>query len=370
VDYMKRHQIRAASAAVMRNGKLVYTQGYGTADVPQVPGKNGQLATSATPFRLASVSKPITAIAIMVAQQQGWLRVDDKVFAPGGRLHDLVRNPKPGFEAGANDVRINQVTIRHLLQHTGGWMGQSGWPRRSPMFKSRRISQDFGILGPATCLDTIKWMLGTKLDSTPGTVYSYSNLGYCILGHLLEVIAKKSYEQVVQELVLVPAGIDPKEMYEGHTQDALGWEAHQCVGNNWPSNFVGPPPKTTPDALTVAVCPGSECKLSGQSCLEGDGYCCGTDLRWREGMCAPLTTPTTPTTTLAPATAPPGVNWTCSLSDIVMANYCSSGYPFIAASHDCHYSWYSSSASDAVSSCTNAAGYTCYVYDQYGTRCR
>jgi len=159
-----------------------------------------------------------------------------------------------------------------------------------------------------------------------------------------------------------------KEMEK--TQDALGWEAHQCVGNNWPSNFVGPPPKTTPDALTVAVCPGSECKLSGQSCLEGDGYCCGTDLRWREGMCAPLTTPTTPTTTLAPATAPPGVNWTCSLSDIVMANYCSSGYPFIAASHDCHYSWYSSSASDAVSSCTNAAGYTCYVYDQYGTRCR
>jgi len=136
------------------------------------------------------------------------------------------------------------------------------------------------------------------------------------------------------------------------------------------STTAPPPPLHQPDALTVAVCPGSECKLSGQSCLEGDGYCCGTDLRWREGMCAPLTTPTTPTTTLAPATAPPGVNWTCSLSDIVMANYCSSGYPFIAASHDCHYSWYSSSASDAVSSCTNAAGYTCYVYDQYGTRCR
>merc|ERR1719157_16032 len=97
-------------------------------------------------------------------------------------------------------------------------MGQSGQPKRSPMFKSQEISYDLGIPGPSTCLDNIKWMLGSRLDSTPGTVYSYSNLGYCTLGHLLEVIAEKSYEQVVQELVLGPAGIDPKEMFQGRTQ--------------------------------------------------------------------------------------------------------------------------------------------------------
>jgi len=68
----------------------------------------------------------------------------------------------------------------------------------------------------------------------------------------------------------------------------------------------------------------------------------------------------------------PAPTWTCSLPDDRMAKYCASAatYPFMVATHDCSASWYHSSASAAMKACTDYAGGPCYVYDEYGTKCR
>merc|ERR1719265_1570280 len=60
-------------------------------------------------------------------------------------------------------------------------------------------------------------MLGQTLAHEPGTHYRYSNFGYCVLGRVLESATGRSYEQAVREALLDPAGVNPWEMYLGHT---------------------------------------------------------------------------------------------------------------------------------------------------------
>ena len=108
--FIKTHQVPGASLAVTRAGKLVYARGFGYADLakkqPVQPGSQ---------FRVASLSKPITAVAILQLVDQGKLKLADRVFT--------ILKPKPVFENPKDkmDPRLRQVTILHCLQHSGGW---------------------------------------------------------------------------------------------------------------------------------------------------------------------------------------------------------------------------------------------------------
>jgi CubicO group peptidase (beta-lactamase class C family) len=189
--FMARWQIAGGTVALVKNGRLVYSQAYGEADINTPTQPQHQ-------FRIASLSKPITALAIMKLKAQGRLRLSDKVFGPKGLLPYAAY---PFF-----DRRIKDITVRQLLQHTAGWdrdLNVGG----DPMFNPVYIAQQMGVPAPANTETIIRYVLKKPLDFSPGTRFSYSNIGYAVLGRVIEVVSGQSYEAYVQEHILHPLGI-------------------------------------------------------------------------------------------------------------------------------------------------------------------
>jgi CubicO group peptidase (beta-lactamase class C family) len=189
--FMARWQIAGGTVALVRNGRLVYNQAYGQADT-NMPAQPHHL------FRIASLSKPITALAIMTLKAQGLLKLQDEVFGPQGLLPDAAY---PCF-----DRRMLNITVRHLLQHTAGWDRDSN-SGGDPMFNPVYIARQMGVGAPADTETIIRYVLQKPLDFTPGTQYAYSNFGYAVLGRVVEVLSGMSYESYVQTNILHPLGI-------------------------------------------------------------------------------------------------------------------------------------------------------------------
>jgi CubicO group peptidase (beta-lactamase class C family) len=192
VAFMSARKIPGGALAVVKDRRLVYARGYGWADRDaKVPVKPNSL------FRIASVSKPITGVAVMKLVEQGKLDLDAKAF-PLLNLQPAAmsfRDPEP---------RLRDITIRQLLQHTGGWDRAKSF---DPMFRSARIAKANLTPPPATAVDVIRYMLSRELDFDPGTRYAYSNFGYCVLGRLIEKVTGQTYEQFVREKILAPIGV-------------------------------------------------------------------------------------------------------------------------------------------------------------------
>ena len=199
-SFLAERQVPGGALAVTKDGRLVYARGFGYADRE---AKEAVRPTSL--FRIASVSKPLTAVAVLQLVGQGRLRLDDKVW-------DLL-NVAPHLEQGtAPDPRLKQVTVRHLLRHTGGWdVAKSS----DPMFQSVRIAEILGVPPPAGPKEIIRVMFGRPLDFDPGDRYAYANFGYCLLGRVIEAAAGRTYEDYVRAHVLKPLGI--RDMRIGKT---------------------------------------------------------------------------------------------------------------------------------------------------------
>jgi N-acyl-D-amino-acid deacylase len=181
-----------ASLAVARNGRLVYARGYGYADEEtKEPVQPNSL------FRIASISKPLTAVAILQQVERGRLRLEDSVF-------EVLQLKEPTESGVEFDERWRRVTILHLLQHRGGWDRDKSF---DPMFRSRAIVKELKVEPPATPQDIIRYMLRHPLDFDPGAKDVYSNFGYCLLGRVIEKVSGQSYEQYVRKEVLAPLGI-------------------------------------------------------------------------------------------------------------------------------------------------------------------
>lgn len=192
-DFIAEHKIPGAAVAVTDQGKLVFARGYGYADL-----QNGTQVEPNSLFRIASISKPITAIAIMQLVEQGKLALDDTVFK-------ILDYEAEIAEAGdAFDKRLRDLTIEHLLQHRGGWDRDKSF---DAMFQSVRFAREMNVAAPAKPEDIIRRMFKQPLDFAPGERYAYSNFGYCLLGRVIEKIVGEPYETYVQTAVLKPLGI-------------------------------------------------------------------------------------------------------------------------------------------------------------------
>jgi N-acyl-D-amino-acid deacylase len=104
-EIMQKWSIPGAAVAVAKDGRLVYARGFGYADVAA-----GELVSPDSMFRIASVSKPLTAITVMKLVEQGEIDLDAKAF---DYLADL--EPPPGSEV---DPRLASITVRNLLEHS------------------------------------------------------------------------------------------------------------------------------------------------------------------------------------------------------------------------------------------------------------
>lgn len=220
---MQKYGIPGGAVALVRDGKLVYARGFGYADVEhKTPVQPDAL------FRIASVSKPITSAAIMKLVEEGKLHLDDRV-AP--LIADL--KPAPGATV---DPRWEQITIRHLLNHTGGWDRDKpgGF---DPMFVSATAAAAVNAPAPASAETIIRYMKGMPLDFDPGTKWVYSNFGYDILGRVIERLSGMPYEEYVRTRVLQPAGASRTRLGRTRLGDALPEEVryyYPGASLNWP----------------------------------------------------------------------------------------------------------------------------------------
>jgi len=191
-NFMQIWNLPGASVALAKDGKIHYRKVFGKAD-SETELKADNI------FRIASLSKPITALAIMVLVEQGKLKPDDLVFGEKGVLNALnYRN--------IQDQRIYKITVKHLLQHRGGWDRETS-QFGDPMFHAKAIGKILGFTRKANPEHIIRFMLDKPLDFMPGSRFAYSNFGYNILGRIVEKLSSLKYEAFVQKHILAPLNI-------------------------------------------------------------------------------------------------------------------------------------------------------------------
>jgi CubicO group peptidase (beta-lactamase class C family) len=182
-----------ASVVVIHEGRAVLSRAYGLAELPERTP-----ATPRTHYRLASLSKQFTAMAIMRLAEEGKLRYDDRVA-------DVL----PGFPAHASEVRI-----RHLLHHTSGiWDYEAFVPdTQTVQVKDRDVLQ---LLSRAS-----------RTHFPPGTAVRYSNSGYAVLALIVEQVSGMPFARFLRERVFTPAGLNSTVAHE----EGLSTVPHRAYG--------------------------------------------------------------------------------------------------------------------------------------------
>jgi len=190
-SFMKKWNVQGAAVAIARQGKLVYARGFGYADTAA-----GIETQPYSKFRVASISKLVTAVAVMKLMEEGKLSLDDKVFGPDGILND-------SCYCYPRDKRVFNISVAHLLSHEGGWSQRYG----DQMFMPHVIAREMKCSLPVDTRTIVRFALSKRLHFTPGTGRSYSNLGYSILGLVIEKISGMPYEEYCTTAIFEPLGI-------------------------------------------------------------------------------------------------------------------------------------------------------------------
>ncbi|GEM56466.1 hypothetical protein B0A58_13755 [Flavobacterium branchiophilum NBRC 15030 = ATCC 35035] len=177
--FMTTHKVVGLQIAITKNEKIVFQKSYGYADKEnKIAVNNNHL------FRIASLSKTITAVGIYKLIEQGKLKLEDQVFGQNGVLQNDFGTPKKVLET---------ITIQQLLQHTTGlWTNDNN----DPMFRNNALNINDLIRDEIT-------KNASSIKKVPN-VYAYSNFGYAILGRVIEKISGKSYEKYIQDAILKP----------------------------------------------------------------------------------------------------------------------------------------------------------------------
>jgi CubicO group peptidase (beta-lactamase class C family) len=202
-EFLQQWNLAGMTMSVVKDGKLVFAHGFGYADV-----ESKQEVSPGNLFRVASVSKLITAVAIMKLVEKKVISLESKVFGPKGILKDPIFNT-------VVDKRLYNITIRHLLSHTGGWSSHYG----DPAFNSLIVLERTGEKGAATMESYCRFVASRKLHFEPGTRSSYSNMGYMFLGKVISAVTGRNYEDYVRKEVLIPAGITDMHIGRSYLTD-------------------------------------------------------------------------------------------------------------------------------------------------------
>jgi N-acyl-D-amino-acid deacylase len=210
-DLLTRWELPGGQVALAKDGRLVLNRGYGLADI-----ERGEPVQPTSLFRVASVSKAITAVAVLRLVDAGQLALDDAVFP-------LLAFTPPAH--ATTDPRLAGITVQDLLVHAGGWdSAQSFDPQGLPF--SRMAAASVGLADPAEATTIVRFMLGEPLDFAPGTRQAYSNFGFNVLGRVIEQVSGQPYEAYVRDHVLTPAGITSMRLGRTRLADRAPSEVH------------------------------------------------------------------------------------------------------------------------------------------------
>lgn len=225
---IREHHVPGLAIAVTEGGRLVHASGYGVADLD-----TGQPVTPQTLFRIASISKPITAVAVLQLASQGAIALDAPLIDQSGLTEMFQEAIK--LNGSKVDPRWQEVTVRQALQHRGGWDRDRSF---DPMFRSVQFADELQIAPPAGARDVIRVMFNRPLDFDPGTRYAYSNFGYNLLGRLIESKSGMTYEAYVRDKVLRPLGITQMRVGRTRLADRTPGESRYHHPGTAPSVFA------------------------------------------------------------------------------------------------------------------------------------
>jgi CubicO group peptidase (beta-lactamase class C family) len=215
-SFMRQWHIKGASLSIMRNDSLLYSKGYGWADEAEEVKMEPRHI-----LRMASVSKLITAVGIMVLQERDSLSIKDTVFGPSGILNDSL------FNKLIKDKNYHKITVEHLLRHQGGFP-------RDPLFSSRDVMTQLRLNHAPEKEDFYKVVLNRPVRFEPGSWQRYSNFGYLLLCDVIEKASGMPYEQFIQENVLMPAGCFDMHIagnyYEDKRENEARYYTHEGDG--------------------------------------------------------------------------------------------------------------------------------------------
>ena len=198
-------RIAGAVTLVVRRGRVVWFKSQGMMD-----RETGKPMQPDTMFRICSMTKPITSVAVMMLYEEGKFLLEDPIskYLPEFKNPKVLVKPASGEPYSIPATR--EITIRDLLRHTSGLTYQ--WnPTLGPMYLAANVAS--GILPyDGTIEDSVKRLAGVPLLFNPGDRWEYS-LGVDVLGRLVEVVSGKPLDEFFQSRIFVPLGMKDTYFY-------------------------------------------------------------------------------------------------------------------------------------------------------------
>src|SRR5579862_558629 len=193
VAFMTDNGVPNAELAVSSHGTTEFSHAY------TYTGLAASTTTIKTLMRIASCTKPLTSAAIFNLVRTNKIKLSDKIFGYLGIA--------PPSSSSSVDPRIADITIQNMLDHKSGWdwelEGQSGG---DPAFKLREIAEYFKLDHAVNKQQYAQYQLQYPLQADPGTLESYCNYCYDLLGMVVAKASGTSYVAYLQNVVITPAG--------------------------------------------------------------------------------------------------------------------------------------------------------------------
>ena len=198
-------RIAGAVTLVSRRGQIAWLKAQGMMD-----REAGKPMRSDAIFRICSMSKPLTSLAVMMLYEEGRFQLED----PVSKYIPEFKNPKvlvkPASGRPYSIPATKEITIRNLLTHTSG-LTYNWNPDLGPMYKEAGVAH--GLLPyDGTIQDNVKRLAGLPLLFNPGERFEYS-LGVDVLGYLVEVVSGKTFDEFLRTRVFAPLGMNDTYFY-------------------------------------------------------------------------------------------------------------------------------------------------------------
>ncbi|MCK4260225.1 MAG: beta-lactamase family protein [Halanaerobiales bacterium] len=173
---IKKNNIQGFSVAIVDEDGIIWSKGYGFQDV-----KNEIIATPETLYRIGSATKSFTATGIMLLIERGLVELDAPItkYIP--------------FEINSLENKSTTITVRQLLNHHSGL--------------KRDLYKDIRSANPPKLDFLLSELRDDYLALAPDSLYKYSNIGYALLGKIIENVSNKSYSQFISEELFTPLGM-------------------------------------------------------------------------------------------------------------------------------------------------------------------
>lgn len=211
-EFLTRNHVPGAAWGIVIDGELAHAGAAGQRDV------NAKVSVDRTTvFRIASMTKSFTAMAILKLRDDGKLSLDDPAEKYVGELKGL---PYPTTDSP-------RITIRHLLSHSPGFPEDNAWADRHLADSEDEFSRMLRA--------------GIPFSDAPGLAYEYSNYGFAILGRIVTRASGKPYNKYIEESLLrplgmtsttlAPAAVPPDRLALGYRWEDGGWKAEELLAD-------------------------------------------------------------------------------------------------------------------------------------------